>query len=71
MNTKSSIFTNGEATSENTTLVFMSEIKIDVPLKKSKSLFLLYFRIAIFQFIQVRQPSGQEYNFFLAVLHPS
>ena len=34
MNTKSSIFTSGEATSEILLLVFMSEIKIDLTLKK-------------------------------------
>ena len=36
MNNKSSILTTGEATSENTTLVFMSEIKNGLSLKKVK-----------------------------------
>ena len=47
MNTKSSIFTSGGATSEKLLLVFMSEIKIDLTLKKSHFLFLLCFKIAI------------------------
>ena len=55
MNTKSGIFTSGGATGENSTfgpplvkiplLVFMSEIKIDLTLKKSNFLFLLCFKI--------------------------
>ena len=38
-------------------LVFMSEIKIGLTLKKSKFLFLLCFKIAIIKFIPVRQLS--------------
>ena len=64
MNTKSSIFTSGGATSENITLVFMSEIKIDFTLKKSKFLFLLCFKIAIIKFIPIRQQSRQRNSFF-------
>ena len=58
MKTKSSIFTSGKATYEKTTLnlVFMSEIKNDLSLKKSKFLFLLCLKIAIIQFIAMRQP---------------
>ena len=56
MNTESSIFTSGGATSENITfLVFMSEIKIDLTLKKSNFLFLLCFKIAIIKFIPMCQ----------------
>ena len=43
----------------------MSEIKIDLSQKKAFFfLFLVCFKIAIFQFIPERQPSGQRYNFF-------
>ena len=45
-------------------LVFMSEIKIDLTLKKSKFLFLLCFRIAIIKFIPMRQQSRQRNSFF-------
>ena len=46
-------------------LVFMSEIKIDLTLKKSNFLLLfLCFKIAKIKFIQMRQPSQQRYNFF-------
>ena len=64
MNTKSSIFTSGRATSENITLVFMSAIKIDLTLKKSNFLFLLCFEIAIIKFIPMRQLSRQRSSFF-------
>ena len=64
MNTKSSIFTNGRATSENITFVFMSEIKIDLTLKKTNFLFLLCFKIAIIKFIPMRQQSRQRNSFF-------
>ena len=47
MNNKSSIFTSGEATSEIPLLVFMSEIKNDLSLKKSYFLFLFCLKIAI------------------------
>ena len=36
-------------------LVFMSDIKIDLTLKKSNFLFLLYVKIAIIKFILMRQ----------------
>ena len=45
-------------------LVFMSEIKIDLTLKKSNFLFLLCFNIAKNEFILKRQPSQQRYNFY-------
>ena len=45
-------------------LVFMSEIKIDLRLKKSNFLFLLCFKIAKIKFISVRQPPRQKYSFF-------
>ena len=45
-------------------LVFMSEIKIDLRLKKSNFLFLLCFKIAKIKFISMRQPSRQKYSFF-------
>ena len=44
-------------------LVFMSEIKIDLTLKKSNFLFLLCFKIAII-FIPMRQQSRQRNSFF-------
>ena len=51
MNNKSSIFTSGFATRENTAkkalLVFMGEIKNDLSLKKSNFLFLFCLKIAI------------------------
>ena len=40
-------------------LVFMSEIKIDLTLKKSNFLFLLCFKIAMIKFILMRQQSQQ------------
>ena len=45
-------------------LVFMSEIKIDLTLKKSNFLLLLCFKIAIIKFIPMRQHSRQRKNFF-------
>ena len=45
-------------------LVFMSEIKIDLTLKKSNFLFLLCFKIAIIKFIPMRQQSRQRIIFF-------
>ena len=45
-------------------LVFMSEIKIDLTLKKSNFLFLLCLKIAIIKFIPVRQQSQQRNSFF-------
>ena len=45
-------------------LVFMSEIKFDLTLKKSNCLFLLCFKIAKIKFILMRQPSQQRYSFF-------
>ena len=45
-------------------LVFMSEIKIDLTLKKSNFLFLLCLKIEKNKFILMRQPSQQRYSFF-------
>ena len=45
-------------------LVFMSEIKIDLTLKKSNFLFLLCFKIAIIKFIPMHQQSRQRNSFF-------
>ena len=45
-------------------LVFMSEIKIDLTLKKSNFLFLLCFKIAIIKLIPMRQQSRQRNSFF-------
>ena len=45
-------------------LVFMSEMKIDLTLKKSNFLFLLCFKIAKIKFIPMRQPSRQRNSFF-------
>ena len=45
-------------------LVFMSEIKIDLTLKKSNFLFLLCFKIAKIKFISMRQQSRQRNSFF-------
>ena len=42
----------------------MSEIKINLTLKKSNFLFLLCFKIAKIKFILMRQPSEQRYSFF-------
>ena len=50
-------------------LVFMSELKIDLTLKKLFFLFLLCFKIAIIKFILVRQQSRRETASFLVVLH--
>ena len=44
--------------------VFMSEIKIDLTMKKSNFLFLFCFKIAKNKFILMRQPSQQRYSFF-------
>ena len=45
-------------------LVFKSEIKIDLPLKKSNFLFLLCFKLAIIKLIPMRQQSRQRNSFF-------
>ena len=45
-------------------LVFMSEIKIDLTLKKSNFLFLLCSKIAKIKLILMRQRSQQRYSFF-------
>ena len=42
----------------------MSEIKIDLTLKKSNFLFLLFFNIEIIKFIPMRQQSRQRNSFF-------
>ena len=44
--------------------VFMSEIKIDLTLKKSNFLFLICFKTAIIKFIPMRQQSRQRNSFF-------
>ena len=54
MNTKSSILLS----------VFMSEIKMDLTLKKTNFLFLLCIKIAIIKFITMRQQSRQRTSFF-------
>ena len=71
MNTKSSIFTSGGATSENITFGFhdMSEIKIDLTLKKSNFLFLLCFKIARIKSFQCVSNHDRETASFLVVLH--
>ena len=48
-------------------LVFMSEIKIDLKLKKSNFLFLLCFKIAIIKFIPMHQQIRRETASFLVV----
>ena len=45
-------------------LAFMSEIKIDLTLKKSNFLFLLCFKIAKIKFTPMRQQSRQRNSFF-------
>ena len=45
-------------------LVFMSEMKNDLTLIKSNFLFLLCFKIAIIEFIPIRQQSRQRNSFF-------
>ena len=45
-------------------LMFISEIKIDLTLKKSNFLFRLCFKIAKIKFILMRQPPQQRYSFF-------
>ena len=45
-------------------LLFMSDIKIDLTLKMSNFLFLLCFKIAIINFIPMRQQSRQKKGFF-------
>ena len=45
-------------------LVFMSDIKIDLTLKKSNFLFLLCFKIAIIKFIPMRKQSRKTNSLF-------
>ena len=45
-------------------LVFMSEIKIDLTLKKSNFLFLLCCKNATIKFVPMRQQSQQRNSFF-------
>ena len=52
-------------------LVFMSEIKIDLTLKKSNFLFLLCFKNAIIKFIPMRQQSRQRNSFFSSRFTPN
>ena len=47
-------------------LVFMSEIKIDLTLKKSNFLFLLCFKLAKIKFILLLQQSRQRNSFFFS-----
>ena len=47
-------------------LVFMSEIKIDLTLKRSNFLFLLCFKIVKIKFIPMHQQSRQRKSFFLS-----
>ena len=51
-------------------LVFMSEMKIDLTLKKSNFLFLLSCKIAIIKFIPMRQQSRQRNSFFSSRFTP-
>ena len=60
MNNKSSIFTSGEAT----LLMFMSEIKNNLSLKKSNFLFLFLLKNCNNLVYSNRQPSGPRHNFF-------
>ena len=52
-------------------LVFMSEIKIDLTLKKSNFLFLLCFKNAIIKFIPMHQQSRQRNSFFSSRFTPN
>ena len=52
-------------------LVFMSEIKIDLTLKKSNFLFLFCFKIAKIKFIPMRQQSRQRNSFFSSRFTPN
>ena len=64
MNTKSIISRVAPPLVKILLLVFMSEIKIDLTLKKSNFLFLLCFKNAIIKFIPMRQQSRQRNSFF-------
>ena len=50
-------------------LVFISEIKIDLTLKKSNFLFLLCFKIAKIKLLQCVNNHDREIASFLVVLH--
>ena len=52
-------------------LVFMSEIKIDLTLKKSNFLFLLCFKKAIIKLFQCVNNHDRDAASFLIVLHQS
>ena len=52
-------------------LVFMSEIKIDLTLKKSNFLFLLCFKNAKIKFIPMRQQLRQRNSFFSSRFTPN
>ena len=56
---------------KKTLLVLMSEIKVDLILKKSHFLFLLSFKIAIIRFIPMHQPSCPMHNFFPSHFTPN
>ena len=72
MSTESSIFTSGEATSENTIFGVMKEIKIDLTLRKKNNLFCFFLCLSlnlrqnnVFQCVSHRE---RETTFFVAVL---
>ena len=50
-------------------LVFLSEIKIDLTLKKSNFLFLLCFKIATISLFQCVSNNDRETASFIVVLH--
>ena len=52
-------------------LVFMSEIKTDLTLKKIKNSVSFMLKIAIIWFIPMRQRSRQRHNFFSGRLTPN
>ena len=64
MNTKSCIFTSGEATNENTAFVFMSEIKINLTPEKIKFSVSFILKCGKKVLISARKPSSQKTNFF-------
>ena len=48
----------------------MSEIRIDLTIKKATFSFYNCFKIAIIQLIPMRQPSPQRHNFFIVLMLP-
>ena len=71
MNTKSSISRVAEPRVKILLLMFMSEIKTYLTLKKSNFLFLLCFKIAIIKFIPMRQQSRRETGFTSNLMLPA